>query len=113
MDPLASTYLGCLTGTRGFRVALLGRKRHLEEMHGCRRGGDTEACRGTEEVPPMTATTHQDAQSPLRRLITIIEVADVLSVEVRHVRRLVHERRIPFDAPMDRQVVDGPVSSCR
>lgn len=44
----------------------------------------------------MTATTHQDAQSPLRRLITIIEVADVLSVEVRHVRRLVHERRIPF-----------------
>jgi excisionase family DNA binding protein len=29
-------------------------------------------------------------------LLTIVEVADQLGVEVRHVRRLVHERRIPY-----------------
>ena len=31
-----------------------------------------------------------------RRLLTITEVAERLGVTVRHVRRLVHERRIPF-----------------
>ena len=30
------------------------------------------------------------------KLITIEEVAERLGVSVRHVRRLVHERRIPF-----------------
>lgn len=30
------------------------------------------------------------------RLLNISEVADRLGVEVRHVRRLVHERRIPY-----------------
>lgn len=29
-------------------------------------------------------------------LMTISEVADTLGVDVRHVRRLVHERRIPY-----------------
>lgn len=39
--------------------------------------------------------THTD--HPGRRpLLTIIEVAELLGVEVRHIRRLVHERRIPF-----------------
>jgi excisionase family DNA binding protein len=33
---------------------------------------------------------------PLERLLPIAEVAEVLGVDVRHVRRLVHERRIPF-----------------
>ncbi|MGI8663243.1 MAG: helix-turn-helix domain-containing protein [Acidimicrobiales bacterium] len=33
---------------------------------------------------------------PPKRLITIVEVAEWLDVSVRHVRRLVHERRIPF-----------------
>lgn len=33
---------------------------------------------------------------PLTRLLNISEVADVLNVDVRHVRRLVHERRIPY-----------------
>lgn len=33
---------------------------------------------------------------PLAQLMTIAEVADALGVDVRHVRRLVHERRIPF-----------------
>jgi len=50
---------------------------------------------------------------PLTRLLNISEVAEVLGVDVRHVRRLVHERRIPFDAPMDRQVGGGPAWSCR
>lgn len=33
---------------------------------------------------------------PLSRLLSIAEVADALGVDVRHVRRLVHERRIPY-----------------
>ena len=32
----------------------------------------------------------------LGRLISIADVADALGVDVRHIRRLVHERRIPF-----------------
>jgi excisionase family DNA binding protein len=51
--------------------------------------------------------------TPLTRLLNISEVADVLGVDVRHVRRLVYERRIPFDAPMDRQVGGGPAWSWR
>lgn len=43
----------------------------------------------------MPTTPTNDLQ-PLRRLLSIVEIADVLGVEVRHVRRLVHERRIPF-----------------
>ncbi len=35
-------------------------------------------------------------RQPLARLLSIAEVADALGVEVRHVRRLVHERRIPY-----------------
>lgn len=30
------------------------------------------------------------------RLLNISEVAETLGVDVRHVRRLVHERRIPY-----------------
>ena len=36
-------------------------------------------------------TTSQPA-----KLMTIAEVAERLGVSIRHVRRLVHERRIPF-----------------
>jgi excisionase family DNA binding protein len=43
----------------------------------------------------MTATHHDDKR-PLGRLVTIAEVADALGVDVRHVRRLVHEKRIPY-----------------
>ena len=32
----------------------------------------------------------------LTRLIAVTDVAELLGVEARHVRRLVHERRIPF-----------------
>lgn len=35
-------------------------------------------------------------QRLLEPLVPIAEVAEVLGVDVRHVRRLVHERRIPF-----------------
>lgn len=35
-------------------------------------------------------------QPQLRQLLSIAEVADALGVDIRHVRRLVHERRIPF-----------------
>jgi excisionase family DNA binding protein len=34
--------------------------------------------------------------TPLTRLLNISEVAEILGVDVRHVRRLVHERRIPY-----------------
>lgn len=33
---------------------------------------------------------------PLPRLLTITEIAEVLGVEPRHIRRLVQERRIPY-----------------
>jgi excisionase family DNA binding protein len=36
------------------------------------------------------------APSPLPHLIDVTDLAEHLGVEVRHVRRLVHERRIPF-----------------
>jgi len=37
------------------------------------------------------------APSPTpRRLVSIADVADQLGVDVRHVRRLVHEKRIPY-----------------
>lgn len=40
--------------------------------------------------PTATPTTE------LPRLLNIAQVADALGVNVRHVRRLVYERRIPF-----------------
>lgn len=43
----------------------------------------------------MPATTPDSIPLP-NRLIPIAEVADLLGVDLRHVRRLVHERRIPF-----------------
>ncbi|GMU79833.1 MAG: hypothetical protein AMXMBFR46_26220 [Acidimicrobiia bacterium] len=43
------------------------------------------------------STASKSATPPLpERLLSIAEVADALGVEVRHVRRLVHERRIPY-----------------
>lgn len=41
---------------------------------------------------------HQRTQAarPLPTLLTIEQVADTLGVNVRHVRRLVFERRIPY-----------------
>lgn len=48
-----------------------------------------------QEEHHMASTPTSDPQ-PLRRLLSITEIADALGVEVRHVRRLVHERRIPF-----------------
>ena len=44
----------------------------------------------------MPDTASNDETQPLRRLLSISQVAEHLGVEVRHVRRLVHERRIPF-----------------
>lgn len=41
-------------------------------------------------------TTTSERVAPQTPLVTIDHVAEVLGVEVRHVRRLVHERRIPF-----------------
>jgi len=39
---------------------------------------------------------HTREATSLPTLLSIAEVAEHLGVEVRHVRRLVHERRIPF-----------------
>lgn len=44
----------------------------------------------TQATEPSTATRD------LPRLLNVAEVADLLGVNVRHVRRLIHERRIPF-----------------
>ena len=43
----------------------------------------------------MTVTTQADDQLP-RRLLNITQLAELLGVNTRHVRRLVAERRIPF-----------------
>jgi excisionase family DNA binding protein len=43
----------------------------------------------------MTSTPETNTPPPTR-LLTIAEVAHALGVEVRHVRRLVHEKRIPY-----------------
>src|SRR4051812_32051119 len=43
----------------------------------------------------MTATHHEPADE-LPRLLNITDLADHRGVNVRHIRRLVHERRIPF-----------------
>lgn len=43
------------------------------------------------------STTSNPTTPPLsERLLNIAEVADALGVEIRHIRRLVHERRIPY-----------------
>ena len=44
---------------------------------------------------PDTRSAYHPVELP-SRLLTIAEVAELLGVEVRHVRRLVQERRIPF-----------------
>lgn len=44
----------------------------------------------------MDATTDALTTTELPRLLNITQVADHLGVNVRHVRRLVYERRIPF-----------------
>lgn len=44
----------------------------------------------------MSATQPPDQRPSLGRLLSIVEVADALGVDIRHVRRLVHERRIPY-----------------
>lgn len=44
----------------------------------------------------MDATTDSPGTTDLPRLLNITQVADHLGVNVRHVRRLVYERRIPF-----------------
>ena len=43
-----------------------------------------------------SAPSASSVPTPLPRLLTIEQIADHLGVSVRHVRRLVAERRIPF-----------------
>jgi excisionase family DNA binding protein len=50
---------------------------------------------GPSEEDDMSITRRTDTPR-LARLLTIDQVADALGVDVRHVRRLVHERRIPY-----------------
>ena len=42
------------------------------------------------------AATHLEPADELPRLLNITDLAGHLGVNVRHIRRLVHERRIPF-----------------
>lgn len=44
----------------------------------------------------MTDTSRSTKRKPLPTLLTIEEVANSLGVGVRHIRRLVSERRIPY-----------------
>lgn len=48
-------------------------------------------------VPPMALKLHPERSArPLPQLVGIDELAAHLGVSVRHIRRLVSERRIPF-----------------
>jgi excisionase family DNA binding protein len=51
--------------------------------------------RNTQQTS-RTKGASTSAPSPLPHLIDVTGLAEHLGVEVRHVRRLVHERRIPF-----------------
>lgn len=44
----------------------------------------------------MEPRTDHPTTAELPQLLNITQLADALGVNVRHVRRLVHERRIPF-----------------
>jgi len=44
----------------------------------------------------MSVIPLSNPDRPAKQLLTITQVAHLLNVEVRHVRRLVQERRIPF-----------------
>lgn len=44
----------------------------------------------------ITPRTAEHGPPPLAHLLTIAEVAETLGVNIRHVRRLVYERRIPY-----------------
>lgn len=56
----------------------------------------TETGRHIELENSMASPSPNDREPTVGRLLTIVEVATALGVEVRHVRRLVHERRIPY-----------------
>jgi len=45
---------------------------------------------------PLSSTSQRPRSGQLPRLVSIEAVAEHLGVSVRHVRRLVHERRIPY-----------------
>jgi excisionase family DNA binding protein len=49
-----------------------------------------------EQENTMASESSSDPSPTVGQLLTIAEVATALGVDVRHVRRLVHERRIPY-----------------
>ena len=51
---------------------------------------------GQETLATIDLTDKATARSSRESLMTINEVAERLGVSVRHIRRLVNERRIPF-----------------
>ncbi len=44
----------------------------------------------------MSQLSLPSSPKDLPRLLNVTQVAETLGVDVRHVRRLIHERRIPF-----------------
>ncbi len=50
----------------------------------------------TEEVSLTNDQRFPDGAAHRRRLVTLKQVAELLNVNERHVRRLVFERRIPY-----------------
>jgi excisionase family DNA binding protein len=59
-----------------------------ERRKGDMEGNDRKKKHIRQEAPPTVTN--------LPHLLTIKEVAEILGVTERHVRRLVHERRIPY-----------------
>ena len=50
----------------------------------------------TPQAAPLSVRRPARPRSELPRLVSIEEIAEHLGVSVRHVRRLVFERRIPY-----------------
>jgi excisionase family DNA binding protein len=61
-----------------------------------REGNHGPALRETKEFHVQNTQSTPKPARPLSRLLSISEVAEALGVDVRHVRRLVYERRIPY-----------------
>lgn len=84
------TYIGTLIGT------LVGTTPTDYRPAVARIGLPGEEAGAFAEDRRLLMATTSGRVEPLTPLVTIDHVAEVLGVEVRHVRRLVHERRIPF-----------------
>ena len=97
----------CSTNPASPRTSLQGLARHeraVRQWRVCRHLGVripswADSPKGVSvTIRPVTQTrlTTTDGTQLPERLLNVNQLADLLQVNVRHIRRLVHERRVPF-----------------